>query len=61
MIKVLAKRLENVIGGLINENQAGFIKVRFIGDGIRLIEDMIEYTEMLQPGLILLLEFGEGF
>ena len=45
MTKSLARRLEKVIGTLIHPNQSGFIKDRFIGEGIRFIEDLIENSD----------------
>ena len=62
MTKVVAKRLEKVIGGLINENQIVFIKRRFIGKDVRFIEDMIEYADKCNElGLILLLDFEKAY
>ena len=43
---------------LINNDQTGFIKGRFIGENIRLIHSIINYTANKNiPGLILLLHF----
>ena len=62
MTKVLAKRMEKVIPKLIHENQSGFVKGRFIGEGIRFIDDLIEYSDKYnKPGLILLLDFEKAF
>ena len=62
MTKVLAKRLEKVIDKLVHQNQSGFIKDRFIEEGIRFIEDLIEYTDSLnKEGLILQLDFEKAF
>ena len=58
MTKVLAKRLEKVIDKLVHQNQSGFIKDRFIGEGIRFNEDIIVYTNSLsKESLILQIDF----
>lgn len=41
--KCLANRLANVIKSLINEDQTGFLKGRYIGENVRLVLDMIDY------------------
>ena len=47
---------------LINLNQAGFFKGRFIGDTIRIIQDLIEYTNIKDlPGLLLFIDFEKAF
>ena len=40
--KALAKRTEEILPKIIHENQTGFIKGRYIGENIRLIDDIIE-------------------
>ena len=42
---VLAKRLEKVMSGVINFDQTGYIQNRFIGCNIRLIQDLIDFTD----------------
>ena len=42
--KAIAKRLEAVLPNVINANQTGYIKGRFIGENVRLISDIINYT-----------------
>ena len=62
MTKALAKRLERVIDKLIHPNQSGFIKGRFIGEGIRFTEDLIEYADPYEKtGIILQLDFEKAF
>ena len=62
MTKILAKRMEKVISDLIHPNQSGFIKGRFIGEGIRFLDDLIKYSDIKNiPGLILLLHFETAF
>ena len=38
LTKVIAKRLEKVLPKIINPNQTGYIKSRFIGENVRLIQ-----------------------
>jgi len=45
LANVIAKRIESVLLKLIHPDQTGFIKGRFIGQNIRLLNDLMEYTE----------------
>ena len=45
LAKVIAKRIEPVLPKLIHPDQTGFIKGRFIGQNIRLLNDLMEYTD----------------
>ena len=42
--KVIANRLKTHLHKLINNDQTGFLKGRFIGENIRLIDSVINYT-----------------
>ena len=42
--KAMAKRIEVALPGLIHPDQTGFVKGRYIGENIRLITDLMEYT-----------------
>ena len=47
---------------LIHPDQSGFLKGRHIGNNIRLIIDIIEFTELNDiPGAILLLDIQKAF
>ena len=60
--KVIAKRMEKVLSLLINPDQTGFIKGRFIGQNIRLINDILEQTKLQNiPGILLQLDFRKAF
>ena len=62
LTKCLAFRLHKVLPSLIDLDQTGFIKERYIGENIRTIADIIEYTSIKNnPGLILLLDFEKAF
>ena len=58
----LALRLKKVIHLIINDDQCGYIKNRFIGFNIRKIQDIIDYAEKLNiSGAILFLDFSKAF
>ena len=60
--KAIANRLRNVIRKIINNDQTGFLKGRFIGENIRLIDGIINHTESNKiPGLLLFLDFEKAF
>ena len=60
--KAIAKRLEASLPKLINHDQTGFIKDRDIGENIRLIIDVMEYTKAHDiPGILVSLDFRKAF
>lgn len=60
--KCMAKRLEKILPMLINRDQTGYVKNRFIGENIRLISDVIEsYEEKNLPGMLLFIDFEKAF
>ena len=62
LAKVLAKRFELVISIIINEDQTGYIKNRYIGQNIRTVEDVISFTDIFKlPGIILSVDFEKAF
>ena len=62
LAKTLANRLKKCLSYLIPPDQSGFLKGRNIGNNIRLIIDIIEYTELNHiPGAILLLDIQKAF
>ena len=59
--KSIANRIKTVLPDLIND-QTGFIKGRFIGENIRLIDSVIGFAkERNIPGLLLFLDFEKAF
>ena len=59
--KVMALRLQSFLPKLINTDQTGYIKGRYIGENIRQISDIIELTSLLDmPGLIMLIDFEKA-
>ena len=60
--KAVANRLKKVLPDLISSDQTGFMKGRFIGENIRLIDYVIRFTkEKNIPGLLLFLDFEKAF
>lgn len=58
----IASRIKSVIIKLISKDQTGFIKGRYIGENIRLIYDLMNYTEQNDiQGLLLLIDFEKAF
>ena len=58
----IANRLKQVLPHLIHENQKGFLKGRFIGENIRLLYDILLYTELNDiPGMLLMIDFEKAF
>ena len=60
--KAIANRLKRVLPNLIDHDQTGFLKGRFIGENIRLVDPTIKYTAAKNiPGLLLFLDFEKAF
>ena len=60
--KTLAKRIESVLPKLVHTDQTGFMKGRYIGENLRLINDVMEYTMSENKGGILIsLDFKKAF
>lgn len=51
---VFAKRLQNVLSDIINENQTAYVKGRYIGENARLILDIFDYCNAENEDGILL-------
>ena len=52
LTKIIAKRIENVLPKIINPNQTGYVKGHFIGENIRLIQDVMSLTKNANmPGI----------
>ena len=59
--KAIAKRFERVLKRLINPDQTGFKKDRYIGQDIRLINDILEQTVTQNiPGILIQLDFKKA-
>ena len=59
--KSIANRIKKFLLNIINNDQTGFFKNRFIGENIRLIESIINHTNMEQlSGLLLFVDFEKA-
>ena len=60
--KSIASRMRKVLPRIIDHDQTGFLKNRFIGENIRLLDSIMTYanTEQL-PGLLLFVDFEKAF
>ena len=62
MTKALAKRIKKYLPKLINSDQTGFVKGRYIGQNIRLLNDLMEYLDAKKTsGLLLFIDFEKAF
>ena len=62
MSKVLATRLKNVLPQIIHHNQTGFVKDRYIGETVRSIFDIMDFTATENfPGLMIFIDFQKAF
>ena len=60
--KTLACRLEKTLPTLISKSQTGYVKGRHIGENIRLISDLMYFTEHSNTsGIALFLDFEKAF
>ena len=62
LTSALAKRLQHILPKIINSDQSAYIKGRFIGQNIRLVNDIIELSQdQNTSGAILFLDFEKAF
>ena len=60
--KVIANRLAKVLPDIISPNQTGYVKNRYIGENVRLISDVIDYTKAKEThGIALFLDLKKTF
>ena len=60
--KSIAHRIAKVLPKLINEDQTGYFKGRYIGQNIRLINDIMKITELENiPGMAIFIDFKKAF
>ena len=59
--KALAARLEKVLPEIMHETQCAYVKGRTIFDGVRPINDVMEYTKLYNvPGLMTTFDFKKA-
>ena len=62
LTKAIALRLEKVLPKIISSSQSGYVKGRYIGESIRLIKDLMDFTkEKDLPGIAVFLHFEKAF
>ena len=62
LTKVITKRIEKVLPTLINSDQTGYVKGRYIGENVRLIYDVIHYMDKSnRKGIAIFLDFKKAF
>ena len=62
LTKVLANRVKRVLPSLISNCQNGYVTNRSIHDSVRLVQDIIRYTEITQsPGVLISVDFRKAF
>ena len=62
LTKTIAKRLEKVLPKIINSDKTGYVKGRFIGENVRLIQDVMFFTEYTKtPGIAIFLDLRKAF
>ena len=60
--KVLARRMENILPKLVHSDQTGFVNGRDIEQNIRLLNDIMQYTDIKKlPGIFLFVDFEKAF
>ena len=62
LAKALATRIAKIASSVVHPDQTGFIKGRYIGENVRLILDLIKYTEdKCIPGLIVQCDYYKAY
>ena len=62
MAKVIATRIRNVLPNVIHCNQSGYVKDRYIGETVRSIFDIMDFTDRENiPGLLIFIDFQKAF
>ncbi|KAJ8039679.1 hypothetical protein HOLleu_13759 [Holothuria leucospilota] len=60
--KAIASRLKKVLSSLIGNTQTGFMSNRFIGENVRFVLDLIDYSNHNNiPGFLFFLDFEKAF
>ena len=60
--KAIANRIKKILPHIIHNSQTGFVAGRYIGENIRLLFDIIDYTDENEiPGLLFFTDFEKAF
>ena len=58
----LAERVQQVMGDLVSTDQSAYIRGRYMGTNIRLVNDILEYYDLFsKSGILLTLDFTKAF
>ena len=58
----IAARIKTVLPKIIHKDQKGFMKGRYIGENLRLLYDVLVFTNVYKkPGLLLAVDFEKAF
>ena len=58
----LAQRMQNIMKNIVNTDQSAYIKGRYMGTSIRLVDDVIKYYELAsKSGILFMLDFTKAF
>lgn len=58
----IANRIKTVLPILVSDDQTGFVPGRYIGENIRLIYDLLQFTDLNSlNGMLLLIDFEKAF
>ena len=61
LARIIATRIEPSLPSLIHSDQTGFIKGRYIGQNIRLLDDLMNFTNINKiPGILLSTDFEKA-
>ena len=61
-LNVIATRIKNVLPSIIHHNQTGFIEDRYIGETVRSVFDIMDFTvEKNIPGVLIFIDFQKTF
>ena len=62
MSKVIATRFKNVLPNIIHHKQSGYVKDRYIGETIRSVFDIMDFTAKESiPELMIFIDFKKAF
>ena len=60
--KAIAARIKKVLPSIIHHNQTGYVNDRYIGETVRSIFDIMEFTDSENiPGILILIDFKKAF
>lgn len=60
--KVIAVTVKNVLSNIIHHSQTGYVKDRYIGETVRSIFDIMEFTNNENiPGILIFIDFKKAF